>query len=157
MVDPDSYYGYEIPPRMDLPPNEVVDIEVDTVYGLGLSMKRENENFKPRAEAISQQFEVDANGNRNANYPMVAGLASISPGIRSALEYQDLSMSVAARLLRDQVAGTKALANISMKIATEFDSVDELNAADLDTVREVTGIEAPPPPPPYTGGGYQAV
>ncbi|MFD0560411.1 hypothetical protein FB566_3937 [Stackebrandtia endophytica] len=151
---PDDYYGYDEPPQSNLPAGQPVDVDVETMYGLALALKGENENFKPQADVVAQHFQVDESGNRSADYPMVAGLASISPSVRSALEYQDYAMTQGAQLLRDQIAGTKALANISMKIVTEFDSVDELNAADLDTVRDVTGIEPPPPPPPYTGGPY---
>lgn len=158
MVLPEEYYGYEAPPTMDNLPgyqgggSERVDIDVDTVYGMGLSMSQESEVFAPQAEAISTQFEVDSSGMRNASYPMGAGLARISPSVRSAFERQDFIMTYAAELVRNQAAGTKALANISMRIVSEFSGTDELNAADIDRVREITGIEEPPPPPSYGGG-----
>lgn len=160
MVHPEEYYGYDAPPTMDNLPGydgsgqPPVDIEVDTVYGMGLSLAQESEIFEPQAEAISQQFEVDANGMRNASFPMAGGFARVSPAVRYALERQDRVMTYAAKLVRDQAAGTKALANISMRIVSEFSSTDELNQAEIDHIREITGIEEPPPPPPSTGGFY---
>ena len=149
---PEEYYPYDVPPNMN---DELgygeggtqrVDIDVDTVYGMGLSMSQESEIFAPQAEAISSQFDVDSNGMRNASYPMAAGLARISPAVRSALDRQDFIMRYGAELVRDQAAGTKALANISMRIVSEFADTDDLNAADVERIREITGFEEPPPP-----------
>lgn len=144
-MDPDAHLPP--PPTMPLPAAKPTEIDVTTVYGLGKTLAHENENLKPRVDAIHTQFQVDAQGNRSADYPVAIGLANISPAIQSALSYQDISMSNAGKMLAAHIKGNEALANISMKIASEFSGVDDLNAADVDKIREITGIPAPEPPP----------
>ncbi|GAA4923279.1 hypothetical protein LX16_5119 [Stackebrandtia albiflava] len=152
-----DYYppGYEPRPSMEFPESEPVEIEVETVYGLGLQMRGENENFRPRVDAIAQQFGVNGTNQHSGQFSMAVGLASISPQVRSALEYTVTSMERASEVMRSQSDGQKALANMSMLIASRFSGTDALNAADIETIRDITGIppEQRPDYPSRPGGG----
>jgi hypothetical protein len=148
----DDYYGgYQPTPSMNLPGGNSgapLSAEVRTVYGLGRKLREENATLRPRLDAIRGNFKMDENNYRSAAFPMARGLANVSPMVQTAMYTMDVAVWSAGWTLQSHVEGNKALGNISMKIATEFANVDQLNAAGVDRVREVTGIYPAPPPDP---------
>lgn len=151
-LDNDSGYPYQEPVDTHFPNATPAEMDVKTVYGLGQLMRAENGNLNPRLSSIRGNFKMDENNYRSADYPMARGIANISPMAKAAMDAQDTAMWSAGWVLQSHSEGNRAMGNIAMKIASEFNSVDELNAADTKRVREVMGLPDPadqPPPPPW--------
>ena len=134
----EPYYDTHAPETKD------VHFDVETVYGLGKVMRTENsENLIPSLKSVRDNFKMDENNLRSADYPAARGIANISPHAKAALDAQDWGMWSAGWAMQSHSDGHRALGNIAMKISSEFTDTDELNGADIDKIREVTGIYPP--------------
>ncbi|CAM3408703.1 hypothetical protein [Stackebrandtia soli] len=138
--------------------HQPVEVDIETVYGLAIALSGEVTNIANGKAAVEANFtQTMAPGEYGPPVPGSETPLGNDPRyttVKHIVTYHDNAMTEATLLLKNFQDGVRNISRITNKIVTEFQSRDALNSADVERVREVTGIPEEPTPPAYSGGPY---
>ena len=142
-----------------------IEADITSMSDYGNRILSGSEDLDGLISSLEGGFQMDGSGSRSGGFAMLSGLASVSPTIRNAMEVQDSAMSSGHALLKKFVSGEKALGNISMHMANDYNTEDVLSAVAMQdehqdmieklrqTLEATYGDPMPPPGHPAGPGG----
>lgn len=129
-----------------------VNVEISTLYGLALALDGERQNMDAGAAEViaklSPEGEGYAQGASDGDEhlrsfdvgPEPLGTRPDYVGIQNTIERHSQAREQAQRTLLALCAGVERISQITNLLVSEFESQDELNAAGVEQVGDLTGI-----------------
>lgn len=138
---------------------EPVNIQVSDMYTLALALDAERKNMEkmadvamrklsPEADAVSSESGPRAEGDGSVQVPADEGPEPLGTdkeyiGVAGITQWHTDARAQARLTLAALKVGIDRLSTITNAIVSEFQSQDELNAASVDQVGDLTGVYPP--------------
>lgn len=132
MVEPSGYRAPE--PNLEYEP---VDIEVTSVASFGAALKGMAENIGTASPGITELLKDPAEGERGTGGGSPVGRDPRQMTLRKIGITHSEQMEDMGALIGNVKTGLGNLGIVTQRLISEFGSQDELNAADINQVREL--------------------